>query len=91
MADRPRRPTFRPTPAILAWAAADVVGVLMLAVGAAYLVQGAGFLGLRFPSSTIEAAITTILGLGLIVVAAVKMLAEVLRHMPQDSAAARRN
>ena len=90
MINRPRR-TVRPTPAILAWAAADVVGVLLLAVGAAYLVQGPGFFGLRFPSSTMEAAVSTILGLGLIVIAAVKMLAEVLKQMPQGGVAPHRD
>ncbi len=59
------------------WVAADVVGVLMLVLGAIYLTQDAGRFGLRFPSSTLEAAATVVFGLGLVCVAAIKMLVEV--------------
>ncbi len=80
------RSIVRVTPTILGWAVADVIGVLMLAAGAAYLVHGPGFFGLGFPTSTMEAAVTAILGLGLVFVAAVKMLAEVLSQLPRESA-----
>jgi hypothetical protein len=70
------------------WALVDVAGVLALAVGAAYLVHGPGFFFNNVPGSTLQALVLTLVGLGTIVVAAIKMLAEVLKQMPQEPPAA---
>lgn len=78
----------RPTPTIMMLALADVAGVLALALGAGYLAHGRGFFFDSVPASTTEALVLTLGGLALILVAAVKMLAEVLKQMPQDPPAA---
>lgn len=78
------KPRIRPTPTIMMWALVDVAGVLALALGAAYLAHGPGFFFNNLPGSTLQAAAFTLGGLATIVVAAVKMLAEVLKQMPQQ-------
>jgi len=76
------RRAIRPTPRILMWAAVDIVGVLLLALGAAYLVRGPGFFFAQVPDSTFGAVVCVVLGLGTICVAAVRMLTEVFKQMP---------
>ncbi|GAA5179820.1 hypothetical protein GCM10025771_22880 [Niveibacterium umoris] len=87
MLSRPKR-RVRPTPTIMMWALVDVAGVLALALGAGYLAHGRGFFFDSVPASTTEALLLTFGGLATIVVAAIKMLAEVLKQMPQEPPAA---
>ncbi len=83
MLNRPKR-RVRPTPTIMMWALVDVAGVLALALGAGYLVHGPGFFFNNVPGSSLQALVFTFGGLATILIAAVKMLAEVLKQMPQD-------
>jgi hypothetical protein len=74
---------FRPklTFSIMQWALLDVAGLLVLAIGGLYLIRGdAAFAG--FPSSTLEAVACVVVGVGVVFVAAVKMLAEVMAQAP---------
>lgn len=74
---------IRPTRTLLMWALVDVAGVLLLALGAGYLVRGPGLFFDTVPGSALQAALCTLGGLAAIVIAAVKMLAEVMGQMPQ--------
>ena len=78
----PRGRRIRLTPTLLMWALADLLGLVMLACGAAYLLRGAGLFGLGLPATTAQAIVTILLGLGLILIAAIKMLAEVFKQTP---------
>ncbi|MCL2658303.1 MAG: hypothetical protein FWD62_13000 [Betaproteobacteria bacterium] len=78
----PARARIRLTSALLMWASADLLGLVMLACGGAYLLRGAGLFGLSFPDTAMQAGVTIVLGLGLVVVAAIKMLAEIFKQMP---------
>jgi len=80
----PRR-RIRPTPTIMMWALVDVAGVLALALGAGYLAHGQGFFFNNVPGSTLQALVFTFGGLATILIAAVKMLAEVFKQMPRDA------
>ncbi|MBL8448249.1 MAG: DUF1418 family protein [Zoogloeaceae bacterium] len=82
---------FRPklTASILQWALVDVAGMLLVALAGFYLIKDQTFIP-GFPSATSEAIAVALVGIGLIFMAAVKMLAEVMGQMPtagQDSSA----
>ncbi|MBL8438606.1 MAG: DUF1418 family protein [Zoogloeaceae bacterium] len=81
---------FRPklTASIVQWALVDVAGMLLVAMGGFYLIKDQTFIP-GFPSATSEAIAVALVGIGLIFMAAVKMLAEVMEQMPgtgQESA-----
>ena len=54
----------------------------LLALGAGYLVRGPGFFFEQVPDSTLGAIVCVLLGLGIICVAAVRMLTEAFKQMP---------
>ena len=73
-----RSPLPRLTPAFWGWAALDMVGVMVLAVGAAYLLEDRASILPGFPASPLQAWICVGGGLVTVFIAAVKMLVEVM-------------
>jgi hypothetical protein len=75
---------FRPklTASILQWALLDVAGMVVLALGGFYLLREQTIIP-GFPSSTLEAIAAVVVGIGMIFVAAVKMLAEIMAQAPR--------
>jgi len=72
---RPPRP--RLTLSILRYALVDVLGMVLFAVGAAYLARGPGVFFAGFPDSNVSAIIATASGLVLMFWAAARILREV--------------
>jgi hypothetical protein len=68
----------RLTRAFLGWAAVDIVGVLVLALGAAFIIEGRASITPGFPADTMQAWICIGLGTVTVFIAAVKMVVEVL-------------
>lgn len=83
----PRSPLPRLTAAFWGWALLDLVGVLILAVGAAWLIEGRASILPGFPANAVHAWACVVTGGGLLFVAAVKMLVEVMHASRRDSAA----
>ena len=75
-----RGPRPQLTLAILKFALLDVVGMVLLAIGLAYLVQGPGAFFATFPSTTAEAVVLTLGGVAVMGYAAVRILREVMRQ-----------
>ena len=75
-----RAPRPRLTAAILKFALLDVVGMLLLALGLAYLVQGPSAFFAAFPGSTPEAVVTALAGVVVMAYAATRILREVMRQ-----------
>jgi len=78
---------FRPrlTVAMLAFAVVDVVGLLLFAVGFAYLARGPGIFFPAFPSGIGEAVVLTVVGLVLVFWAATRMVRQVVKQAPPDA------
>ena len=83
-----RSPLPRLTPAFWGWAALDMVGVLVLALGAAYLMEGRASLLPGFPANSLQAWLCAGGGIATVFVAAVKMLVEVMHSASSSNAAA---
>jgi len=81
-------PLPRLTPAFWGWALLDIVGVLILAVGAAWLIEGRASILPGFPASALHAWSCLGIGIALVFVSAVKMLVEVLHAASRGNAAA---
>ena len=80
-------PTLRLPPAFFGWALVDLIGVAVMAVGAAWLIEGRASLLPGFPANTLQAWICVVGGLGTLFVAAVKMLVEVMHANKRGGAA----
>ena len=83
-----RSPLPRLTPAFWGWALLDIVGVLILAVGAAWLIEGRASILPGFPANAVHAWSCVVIGAGLLFVAAVKMLVEVMHATSRRDGAA---
>lgn len=83
-----RSPLPRLTPAFWGWAALDILGVLILALGAAYLMENRASLLPGFPASTLQAWLCLGGGIATVFVAAVKMLVEVMHSASSGNKAA---
>lgn len=83
-----RSPLPRLTPAFWGWALLDIVGVLILAVGAAWLIEGRASIVPGFPANGMHAWASLGIGIALVFVAAVKMLVEVLHAASRGTKAA---
>ncbi|MCK6392878.1 hypothetical protein [Zoogloea sp.] len=83
-----RSPLPRLTPAFWGWAALDMVGVLVLALGAAYLMEGRASLLPGFPANSLQAWLCMGGGIATVFVAAVKMLVEVMHSASAGNKAA---
>jgi hypothetical protein len=75
-----RGPRPQLTLAIMKFALLDVVGMLLLAVGLAYLVQGPGAFFDSFPSTKPEAIVLVLSGAVVMAYAAMRILREVMRQ-----------
>ena len=78
-------PLPRLTPAFWGWALLDIIGVLVLAVGAAYLMEDRASILPGFPANTLQAWICIGGGIVTVFIAAVKMLVEVWSDDPLSS------
>lgn len=85
---KPSSPLPRLTQAFFGWAAVDLVAVLIVALGAAYLIEGRASLLPSFPANTLQAWICIGLGLVAVFVAAVKMMVEVMHSNARRDPAA---
>ena len=85
-AKRPAR--FRLTPAFFGWAALDMVGVMVLIVGAAYLIQDRAAILPGFPANGMQAWICLVGGIGTVFVAVIKMMVEAMHAASRASGAA---
>ncbi|WP_374487003.1 hypothetical protein [Zoogloea sp.] len=81
-------PLPRLTPAFWAWAAIDMIGVVVLAVGAAYLMEDRASLLPGFPANSMQAWICVGGGIVAVFIAAVKMLVEVMHAASRGKQAA---
>jgi hypothetical protein len=81
-------PLPRLTPAFFSWAAVDLVAVLIVALGAAYLIEGRASLLPGLPANTLQAWICIVLGLVAVLIAAVKMMVEVMHSNTRRDPAA---
>jgi hypothetical protein len=80
-------PLPRLTPAFWGWALLDIIGVLVLAVGAAYLMEDRASILPGFPANTLQAWICIGGGIVTVFIAAVKMLVEVMHlRLPRQTA-----
>ena len=75
---RPPRPKL--TLVILKFAALDIVGMVLLALGLAWFAQGPGAFFQSFPSTTAEAFIATVAGIVVMGYAASRIVREVMRQ-----------
>jgi len=83
-----RSPLPRLTPAFWGWALLDLVGVLILTVGAAWLIQGRAAILPGFPAHGVHAWSCVAGGGILLFVAAVKMMVEVMHATARQNRAA---
>ena len=83
-----RSPLPRLTPAFWGWALLDIVGVLILAVGAAWLIEGRASILPGFPANAVHAWSCVVGGGALLFVAAIKMMVEVMHASSRQSQAA---
>ena len=83
-----RSPLPRLTPAFWGWALLDMIGVLILAVGAAWLIEGRASIVPGFPANAVHAWSSVSIGIALVFVSAVKMLVEVLHAASRGNKAA---
>ncbi|NTV09621.1 MAG: hypothetical protein HGA47_02495 [Zoogloea sp.] len=75
---------LRLTPALLGWALVDLAGVVIVALGGAYLAAGITVIP-GLPGNTLQAVLCILAGIGTISVAGVKMLAETFyQRMPRQ-------
>ena len=74
--------------AFWAWAAIDMIGVLVLALGAAYLMEDRASLLPGFPANSLQAWICVGGGIVAVFIAAVKMLVEVMHAASRSKQAA---
>lgn len=81
-------PLPRLTLAFWAWAAIDMIGVLVLALGAAYLMEDRASLLPGFPANSLQAWICVGGGIVTVFIAAVKMLVEVMHAASRGKQAA---
>ena len=81
----PRTARPRLTLAILRYALVDVLGMVLFAVGAAYLARGPGVFFDTFPDTTASAVIAAASGLLLMFWAAARILREVARQTASGS------
>lgn len=86
-----RSPLPRLTPAFWGWAALDMIGVMVLAVGAAYLLEDRASILPGFPASPLQAWLCVGGGLITVFIAAVKMLVEVMHSASAGRDAANDN
>jgi hypothetical protein len=75
-----RGPRPQLTGAILKFALLDVVGMLLLALGIGYLVQGPGAFFDALPGSKMEAIVLTAAGVAIMAYAAAGILREIMRQ-----------
>ena len=75
-----RGPRPQLTLEIIKFAVLDVIGMLLLALGLAYLVQGPGAFFDGFPSTKPEAIVLTLSGAVVMAYAAMRILREVMRQ-----------
>ena len=81
-------PLPRLTPAFWGWALLDIIGVLVLAVGAAYLMEDRASILPGFPANTLQAWVCIGGGIVTVFIAAVKMLVEVMHAASRGKSAA---
>ena len=86
--DNRQSPLPRLTPAFWGWALLDIVGVLVLAVGAAYLMEDRASILPGFPANTLQAWICIGGGIVTVFIAAVEMLVEVMHAASRGKSAA---
>jgi hypothetical protein len=67
-------------PALVRFALLDLAGMLLLAIGVMYLIQGPGAIFDAFPSTQTEAVMLCVAGIGFMGYAAVGVLREVARR-----------
>ncbi len=71
---------------IFLWGLVDVVGMLLLSVGAVYFIYGPGKIFQSFPATGGEAAVVALVGIGIMIYAAGNILREMLKqpHLTGD-------
>ena len=79
-----RGPRPRLTLAILRYAVVDVLGMVLFALGLAYLVRGPGVFSVHFPSGTADAVISLLAGLALMFWGASRILREVITQQSRS-------
>lgn len=85
---KPKRPRPHLTLALVLFGLIDAAGMVVLAIGGFYFSAGPGAVFKEFPSSKAEAIATIILGAGIMLWAAARILREVIKQphmMNQDS------
>lgn len=85
---KPKRPRPHLTWALVAYGLIDAAGMVVLAIGGFYFSAGPGAIFKTFPSTTAEAVITILVGAGVMLWAAARILREVIKQphmMKQDS------
>ena len=75
---RPPRPKL--TLPILKFAALDILGMILLALGLGWFAQGPGAFFRSFPNTTAEAVVATAAGVVLMTYAAMRILREVMKQ-----------
>ena len=86
--DKSTSPLPRLTPAFWGWAAVDMIGVFILALGAAYLMEDRASILAGFPADRMQAWICLGAGIATVFVSAIKTLVEVLHSASAGSKAA---
>lgn len=77
---RPLRPQL--TPMVMFYAVFDILGMIILATGGAWLVNGKTLYLEKFPSNNFEAALAAIAGIALMIWSAAQILRELLKNAP---------
>jgi hypothetical protein len=83
---RKRALGIRPTPRILVCFAIDMCGLFLFGAGAMYLSRGESLITRNFPSTKLEAAASSLVGLFVMFWGAARMLREMQKQMPLDGA-----
>lgn len=83
---RKRALGIRPTPRILVYFAIDMCGLFLFGAGAMYLSRGESLITRNFPSTKLEAAASSLVGLFVMFWGAARMLREMIKQMPGEGA-----
>jgi hypothetical protein len=73
-------PRVRLTLPIIGYGLVNILGMLLLAVGGAHLARGPGVFFANVPSTTGEAVVYTLLGVGLMYFAGTRLLRETMKQ-----------
>lgn len=77
-----KKPRIKPTLTlrIFLFGLVDVVGMLLMSVGAVHFLYGPGKVFATFPANTVEAIVTLAIGIGIMIYAAGNILREMLKQ-----------